>query len=195
MRKKKSMRTGEAAEYLDVSKASITNWVRSGQLKASTTPGGHYIFTREILDEFALERGMLPPTSDATDRIGKYKILVIDDDEAFRLFVRESLDAFTGYDLQEAEDGMQGALLTGTWRPDMVIVDLRMPNMNGVEFCEFIKKDPEMSNVKLVVVSAYLAPEVREAVDILGVDAVLDKPVRLGRFVATIGKLADLELS
>ena len=54
MRKKKSMRTGEAAEYLDVSKASITNWVRSGQLKASTTPGGHYIFTREILDEFAL---------------------------------------------------------------------------------------------------------------------------------------------
>lgn len=194
MRKKKTMRTGEAAEYLDVSKASITNWVRSGQLQAATTPGGHYLFTEARLDAFALDRGMIVPTSGRKNS-DLYKILVIDDDEAFRAFVREALDAYTGYELKEAEDGMQGALLTGTWRPDMVVVDLRMPNMNGVEYCEFIKKDERMSYVKIVVVSAYLAPEVRDAVNILEVDAVLDKPVRLGSFVATIGKLADLELS
>ncbi|NOY75985.1 MAG: response regulator [Kiritimatiellaeota bacterium] len=194
MRKKKSMRTGEAAEYLDVSKASITNWVRSGRLKASTTPGGHYLFTKEVLDAFALERGMIPPEPLRPDASEKYKILVIDDDEAFRSFTREALDTYTGYELREAEDGMQGALITGAWRPDMIIVDLRMPNMNGVEFCEFVKKDDSMAHTKLVVVSAYLAPEVREAVEILAVDAVLDKPVRLGRFVATIGKLADLEI-
>lgn len=194
MRKKKTMRTGEAAEYLDVSKASITNWVRSGQLQAATTPGGHYLFTTTTLDAFARDRGMIPPTPGKSDS-GNYKILVIDDDESFRAFVREALDAYTGYELKEAEDGMQGALLTGTWQPDMVIVDLRMPNMNGVEFCEFIKKDEEMSFVKIIVVSAHLAPEVREAVEILGVNAILDKPVRLGSFVATIGKLAALELS
>lgn len=194
MRKKKTMRTGEAAEYLDVSKASITNWVRSGQLQAATTPGGHYLFTTTTLDAFARDRGMIPPPPGKSDS-ESYKILVIDDDESFRVFVREALDAYTGYELKEAEDGMQGALLTGTWQPDMVIVDLRMPNMNGVEFCEFIKKDEGMSYVKIIVVSAHLAPAVREAVEILGVNAILDKPVRLGSFVATIGKLADLELS
>jgi two-component system cell cycle response regulator DivK len=168
--------------------------VRSGQLQATTTPGGHYLFTAAHLDAFAIERGMVLSPSHKRDS-GNYKILVIDDNEAFRAFVKEALDAYTGYELKEAEDGMQGALLTGTWRPNLVIVDLRMPNMNGVEFCEFIKKNDSMSHVKIIVVSAYLAPEVRDAVNILAVDAVLDKPVRLGSFVATIGKLADLELS
>ena len=189
------MRTGEAAEYLGVSKASITNWVRSGQLKAATTPGGHYLFTKVNLDAFALERSLLPATSMEEENEENYKILIIDDDDSFRLFAREALEVFTGYELQEAEDGIQGALITSSWHPDLVIVDLRMPSMNGVEFCEFIKKNAQMASVKLIVVSAYLAPEVRDAVNILDIDAVLDKPVRLGTFVATITKIAELELS
>ena len=67
---------------------------------------------------------------------------------------------------------MQGALLVGTWKPDMVIVDLRMPNMNGVEFCRFLKGDESMEGVKIIVASAYLSPEAKEEVSRLGVDGI-----------------------
>ena len=54
------------------------------------------------------------------------KILVIDDDEPFRAFVREALETFTGYELKEAGDGMTGALLVGSWHPDLVLLDVRI---------------------------------------------------------------------
>ena len=193
MKKNKFMKTSEAAEYLGVSRSSVTNWIRNGELEAASTPGGHYLFSREQLDKFADERGMI--LKNTNFHSGVFRILVIDDDSAFRDFVKEALDVFKGYELKEAEDGMQGALLVGTWQPDLVIVDLRMPNMNGVDFCHFLKKDTVTSDVKIIIASAYLSNDVRDEVDKLGVDCIMDKPVRLGTFVATVGKLSNMELS
>ena len=193
MKKNKFMKTSDAAKYLGVSRSSVTNWIRNGELQAASTPGGHYLFSREQLDAFAAERGMI--LENRSSHSGIYRILVIDDDPGFREFVREALDVYTGYELKEAEDGMQGALLVGTWQPDLVIVDLRMPNMNGVEFCHFLKKDAATADVKIIVASAYLSEEVRAEVNKLGVDSIMDKPVRLGTFIATVSKMSDLELS
>lgn len=193
MKKNKFMKTSEAADYLGVSRSSITNWVRQEVLEAASTPGGHYLFSQEQLDNFANERGMSIPETVETE--ANFRILSIDDDKEFREFVSEALEVYSGYELKEAEDGMQGALLVGTWRPDLVIVDLRMPNMNGVEFCRLLKKDKSTDRVKIIIASAYLSPEVKEEVTSLGVDAILEKPVRLASFVATVGKLTDLELS
>ena len=193
MKKSKFMKTSDAAIYLGVSRSSITNWIRNGELEAASTPGGHYLFSKEQLDAFASERGMILDNN--AKHGGIYRILVIDDDPAFREFAKEALDVYTGYELKEAEDGMQGALLVGTWQPDLVIVDLRMPNMNGVDFCNFLKKDSATEDVKIIIASAYLSGEVREEVEKLGVDSIMDKPVRLGTFIATVGKMSDLELS
>lgn len=193
MKKTKFMKTSEAADYLGVSRSSITNWVRQEVLSAASTPGGHYLFSQEQLNQFATERGM--SISENIQKEVNFRILAIDDDKEFREFVSEALEVYSGYELKEAEDGMQGALLIGTWKPDLVIVDLRMPNMNGVEFCRMLKKDKSTDRVKIIIASAYLSPEVKEEITGLGVDAVLEKPVRLASFVATVGKLTDLELS
>jgi excisionase family DNA binding protein len=193
IKKNKFMKTSEAASYLGVSRSSITNWIRSGELKAASTPGGHYLFSIEQLNTFAEERGMLVSADTLSEE--KYRILAIDDDKQFREFLAEALEVFTNYELRECEDGMQGALLIGTWRPNLVIVDLRMPNMNGVEFCRLLKKNNATKNVKIIICSAYLSPEVKKEVKALGVDIVLEKPVRLATFVATVGKLTNMELS
>ncbi|MBN1864229.1 MAG: response regulator [Victivallales bacterium] len=190
---KKFMKTSDAASYLGVSRSSITNWVRQGVLSAASTPGGHYLFSREQLDNFAQTRGM--SMDEPARQNAGYKILVIDDDREFREFASEALEVYSGYELKEAEDGMQGALLIGSWLPELVVVDLRMPNMNGVEFCRILKKNKATENVKIIIASAYLSPEIRQEINQLGVDSILEKPVRLASFVATIGKLTDLELS
>jgi excisionase family DNA binding protein len=193
MKVKKHLKTTEAAEYLGVARSSVTNWIRSGALKAASTPGGHYLIQLEQLRDFAADRGI--ELAERNDVNGVYRILLIDDDSDFRSFVIEALDVYSGYELREAEDGMQGALLVGTWKPDLVIVDLRMPNMNGVEFCRLLKGDDTMEDVKVVVASAYLSPEVRDEVAGLGVNGILEKPVRLEALVAMVGRLTGLELN
>ena len=188
-KKKKFLKSNEAADYLGVSRSSLTNWVKQGAIGGGVTPGGHFRFTLEELDKFAASRGMEPggPATAA-------KILIIDDDQDFRDYAREALQVFANYELKEAEDGMKGALLLGAWRPDLVILDLRMPNMNGVEFCKSLRENYPDDDVKVLVASAHLSEEVRAELTALGVDIVLEKPVRLERFVAAAQQLAKLKL-
>lgn len=188
---KKPLKTNEAAKYLGVSRSSLTNWARQGLIGGGATPGGHYRFTVEELDKFAEERGL---AKDAGAAEVPTKILVIDDDEPFRAFVKEALEVFSGYEIKEACDGMTGALLVGSWKPDLIILDVRMPNLNGVELLRRIRQTPETSGIDVLVASAHLSPEVREEIESLGAEMILEKPLRLAKLVASIQKCAELQL-
>jgi excisionase family DNA binding protein len=188
---KKYFKSTEAAKYLGISRSSLSNWVRQELLNVGTTPGGHYRFTKDELDKFALERGF--EISGFIDN-EQTRILVIDDDEMFRRFMSEALEVFDGYELREAKDGMEGALILGSWNPDLVVADLRMPNMNGIEFCRLLRKNENTSDVEVIVASAYLSPEVKDELSKLGVTIVMEKPVRLTALVAAIEKSCGLKL-
>ncbi|OGV54016.1 MAG: hypothetical protein A2X49_15185 [Lentisphaerae bacterium GWF2_52_8] len=189
---KRLLKTNEAARYLGVSRSSMTNWVKQKLIEGGVTPGGHYRFTIEELNSFAEKRGLSIPGSENEDRI--IKILVIDDDEGFRDFLKDALDVFTGYEMKETVDGMQGALLLGGWKPDLVILDVRMPNMNGVEFLRLLRSNPDTTDTNVLVASAHLSPEVKEELTRLDADIIMEKPVRLAKLVASVQKLADLKL-
>ena len=189
---KKFLKTYDAANYLGVSRSSLTNWVKQGIIGSGTTPGGHYRFTVEELDAFAAKRGLTTARKVAEQE--PTRILVIDDDQPFREFVKEALQVYAGFELKEAPDGMAGAFLIGTWKPDLVIVDLRMPNMNGIEFCKLLKQNEETQDISIIIASAYLSPEARKEINDIGVDMILEKPVRLGSIVAAVGKCTDLQL-
>ncbi|OGV36109.1 MAG: hypothetical protein A2020_03340 [Lentisphaerae bacterium GWF2_45_14] len=191
--KKKVLKTNEAAAYLGVSRSSLTNWVRQNLLSGGVTPGGHYRFTVEELEAFAEKRGLeTAGGAEASDE--NVRMLVVDDDEGFRTFVREALDVFGGYELKEALDGMQGAMLAGSWKPDLIILDVRMPNMNGVEFLKLIRQSPDTASAAVIVSSAHLSTEVRKELEELDVDMVLEKPVRLARLAAAIQSLVNLKI-
>jgi excisionase family DNA binding protein len=187
----KPLKTNEAAQYLGVSRSSLTNWARQGLIGGGATPGGHYRFSLEELDKFAESRGLAknPSATGAPARI-----LVVDDDEPFRAFVREALEIFDGYELKEASDGLGGAFLAGSWRPDLMILDIRMPNLNGVELLRRIRENEETSAAEVIVASAHISPEARAEIEKLGVGMLLEKPVRLAKLVAAIQKCAELKL-
>lgn len=191
MNKNKFLKTNEAAEYIGVSRSSLTNWVKQGLLGGATTPGGHYRFSYSELDEFAKKRGLTTRNRQSDD----FRILLIEDDEQFREFIKDALDVFNGYELRETVDGMQGALMVGTWKPDLIILDLRMPNMNGMDFLRMLRKDDKISDVKIIVASAYLTEEIKKDLNDMNVEIVLEKPVRLAKLIASIQQMANLELS
>ena len=188
----KFLKTNEAAKYLGVSRSSLANWIRQGLISGGTTPGGHYRFTSEELDRFAIERGLnIPGTSSAAD---VSRILLIEDDPDFREYVVEALEVFSGFELKEAADGVKGALLVGSWEPDLIILDIRMPNMNGLEFCKLLRENYGDDGIKVIVASAHLSPDVKTDLERLGVDLILEKPVRLEKLVAAIQQLVRLKL-
>ncbi|MBR2434772.1 MAG: response regulator [Lentisphaeria bacterium] len=198
MDKNKLLKTNDAAHYLGVSRSSLTNWIKQGLISGGVTPGGHYRFTIAELDEFAVRRGLTrsggaaPAVSAEEEPV---KILVVDDDEAFREFVHDALEEFQGYELREAGDGLQGAMLIGSWRPDLLILDIRMPNMNGTELLKLIRQDEANSGMRVIIASAHLSPELKGELEALSADILLDKPVRLAKLVAAIQKMADLNLA
>lgn len=192
MEKTKLLKTNEAARYLGVSRSSLTNWIRQGKLKGGATPGGHYRFTVRELDEFAAERGL---TTFPENFSGAARILIVDDDEAFREFVTDALGVFRGYEIKEASDGMKGAMLVGSWKPDLIVLDIRMPNMDGCELLSLIRENPETAEAGVIVASAHLSGELTESLKKWKPDAVLEKPLHLAKLIASVQKLLDLTLA
>ncbi len=188
----KFLTTNDAAKYLGVSRSSLSNWIRQGLLKGGVTPGGHYRFTLEELDDFARQRGLTPAENPAAAN-EPAKILLVDDDEAFREFVTDALTVFSGYEIREAEDGMKGALMIGSWKPDLVILDVRMPRMDGRELLRLIRA--ETTDMPVIIASAHLSEELTTDLQTMQPEIILEKPVHLAKLIAAIQKILDLQLA
>ncbi|MDL1893567.1 response regulator [Sphingobacteriales bacterium CHB3] len=114
------------------------------------------------------------------------KILLIDDNEEFRVALRHLL-ASNKYDIIEAGNGEQALELMNTDLPDMAIVDLDMPKMNGIEFSRKAKK--ERPGFPIIMVTAYSQFYSSKEIIAAGIDAFLQKPIDGDKLVAVIQQL------
>lgn len=110
----------------------------------------------------------------------KTRILVIDDEESIRYAVDAGLDFLGDFDVHFAEDGAQGIEGLKDLSPDLVLVDLVLPAIGGMEILSAIRKDPEIRRPKRVVLmTGHANPFDVEHLDDVGVDKVLSKPFKL----------------
>jgi CheY-like chemotaxis protein len=117
-------------------------------------------------------------------------VLVVDDDEDIRFAMSDTLEA-EGYRVLLAEDGLDALakLRAGSERPNLILLDLMMPKMDGSSFCAAKRQDPELSPIPVVIVSA--DARVTQKAAELGVAGCLAKPVRIAELVATIERLSS----
>ncbi len=181
--KKDILTTNEVAAQLSCARTSIINWVNQGELVSFETPGGHRRFKREDIIRFAEKSGIAIASLEAKKE-NKKKVLVVDDEEDFRVFAIETLSIAGDFEVKEASNGIEAALLTGSWKPDLILLDLHMPQMNGLEFIEQLKKDAQYDKMKIVVLTAYLDDEI--SAQLSEVDDVICKPIGIKDFVAEI---------
>jgi two-component system, chemotaxis family, chemotaxis protein CheY len=120
---------------------------------------------------------------------GATTVLVVDDDEDIRVAMSDTLEA-EGYRVLLAEDGLDALakLRSGGERPHLILLDLMMPNLDGSGFCAAKQKDPTISTIPVVIVSA--DSRVTQKAAELGVEASLAKPVRIAELVATIERFS-----
>ena len=117
------------------------------------------------------------------------KILVVDDDDAIRQILIEALTMDRQYLVQEASNGIEASIKLGTYRPDLLILDIFMPEMDGLEVCRNICSEPELSNLKVIITTGHPDhPKLDEVVK-LGFTNILSKPFDLLHLVKDIEKI------
>jgi excisionase family DNA binding protein len=159
MRSKAVFTTFEAAKLCHVSPLSIINWVNAGRLSAFRTPGGHRRIRREDLVQFMRENG-LPLPDELKQGSGRPRVLVVDDDAGIRDVLAQHLTTRARtYEVMTAADGFEAGRLMATFRPDAVVLDLRMPGLDGFQVCRQIKADPGTAQTKVVSMTGYYTPE------------------------------------
>jgi CheY-like chemotaxis protein len=126
------------------------------------------------------------------DRRNVWRVLVIDDDPALLLTLAEGLDLLGGFEVVTARDGATGLESFFAVRPDCVVVDVRMPGVNGYQFVRALRGDPATMQAPVIVLSALVQDHEQLAGLLSGADAYLIKPVKLTDLVRAIERAVTL---
>lgn len=187
MKEKQTLTTGDVAKYCGVNFRTVIRWIKRGHLKAFQLPGrGDNRVEHGDFLEFLKEHRMAIP--DGLQAGGPLKVLVVDDDQRMATSIRRALEA-AGFETAPAYDGFRAGALMGTFAPDVITLDLEMPNLSGVEVIRFVRDSEHFRKVKILVVSALGRDKLDEAVK-EGADDALAKPFSNEELVQKIRNLS-----
>jgi CheY-like chemotaxis protein len=104
------------------------------------------------------------------------RILVVEDNAKNLKLIRDVLQ-FSGYDVVEARSGEEGVALAGKHAPDLVLMDLQLPGMDGIEALRLLRADPATKSVPVVAVTAFAMRNDRDRTLRAGFDGYVEKPI------------------
>jgi len=186
--------TGDAAAVLGVGLNTVKRWIASGDLKGIQTPGGHWRIPKKALEQFMQTQGMQMPAEDENPA----RILIVDDEPHVCTLLRGILeDAAFPSDIKCAHDGYTGLIQIGSWCPDVLLLDVFMPGIDGIEVLHRLQADHELAgDMKIIVVTAaFDRPILKQALHKVRPDALLPKPVNAQQLLAAVNKCLALKTS
>jgi two-component system cell cycle response regulator DivK len=116
-------------------------------------------------------------------------ILIVEDNEKNMKLLRDVLQ-FKGYTTLEATTGAEGVRLAAAHKPDLVLMDIQLPDIDGIEALAQIRADAEMKNIPVLAVSASVMPDEQQRIAASGFDAFVSKPINVKAFIAIVERFA-----
>jgi CheY-like chemotaxis protein len=117
--------------------------------------------------------------------MAKKRVLIVEDDTDTRMAIRELLET-AGYEAGDAADGTAGLAKAKSFRPDVILLDVAMPGLDGYEVCRGLKENPETKTIPVIFVTAVDDAELNRRAYEAGAVACITKPFRLEALVAVI---------
>lgn len=182
--------TGEAAKICKVSQQTIIRCFDNGTLKGFRVPGSRFRrIPRDQLYTFMKDNGI--PT-DALES-GKRKILIVDDDLDLVDLLVEFFVKDGRFEIDTANNGFDAGMKVKEFRPDIVILDVMLPDINGREVCQRVRSDPNLEAVKIICISGMVEHDKIEDLRAAGADEFLSKPFTVDRLMDRVCDLLDIQ--
>jgi excisionase family DNA binding protein len=182
--------TGEAAKICKVSQQTIIRCFDSGQLKGFRVPGSKFRrIPRDLLYKFMKENGI--PT-DALES-GKRKALVVDDDVELVELIRDVLEADGRFEVRTANNGFDAGMMVKEYHPDVVVLDVMLPDINGKEVCQRIRSDVTLSDVKVICISGMVEKDKIDDLIAAGANDFVQKPFEVEQLLEHMCRQLDME--
>ncbi|MCG3205966.1 MAG: Sensor histidine kinase RcsC [Elusimicrobia bacterium] len=196
------LKISEMAQKAEVLVSTIRYYTDIGLIKAAmTTEGGHRLYeelpTMERLNKIKkmVAKGMTLPEiqTHIEEEVTTKKILVVDDEPEIVDFIRELMVDAVPHQFETASDGFTAGHMIHNFAPDIVILDLLLPGVDGFQVCRMIREDPETKNTKILAVTGYDSAEIRNKIIESGADDYLGKPLDYAQTLDKICKLLGVK--
>ena len=182
--------TGEAAKICKVSQQTVIRCFDSGQLKGFRVPGSRFRrIPRENLFAFMRENGI--PT-DALES-GKRKILVVDDDVELVELITDVLDRDGRFEVRSVNNGFDAGMMVKDYKPDLIVLDVMLPDINGKEVCQRVRSDKAMDSVQIICISGMVEEDKVDGLRQAGANDFMRKPFEVDRLIERICQLLEIE--
>lgn len=182
--------TGEAARICKVSQQTIIRCFDNGSLKGFRVPGSRFRrIPRDQLFQFMKDNGI--PT-DALES-GKRKVLIVDDDEDL---VELLVDVFARdgrFEIRTANNGFDAGMFVKEFRPDLVVLDVMLPDINGKEVCQRVRQDDTLEAVKIICISGMVEQDKVADLKAAGANDFIQKPFTVDTLLDRSCDLLDIE--
>jgi excisionase family DNA binding protein len=180
--------THEIAKFCDAAPSSVVNWISSGRIKSYVTPGGHHRVTREDLLVFLAEFRFPIPKELAAHPM---RVLIVDDDAEVALMIQRTFVRGGGtFETEVCHNGMEALIRIGQAPPDLIVLDIILPKMDGIQVCRVLKSKAPTRDIKIVAITGKkISAADKKRLEEVKVDALFRKPLDV---VALLSKCTEL---
>jgi two-component system, cell cycle response regulator DivK len=112
-------------------------------------------------------------------------VLVVEDNELNMKLFHDLLEA-SGYDIVETRNGLEAIDLARSRRPDLILMDIQLPEVSGLEVTKWIKEDDDLRSIPIIAVTAFAMKGDEERIRQGGCEAYLSKPISVAKFIETV---------
>ena len=181
--------TGEAAAVCKVSQQTIIRCFDSGRLEGFRVPGSRFRrIPRESLIKFMRDNDIPLDLLDS----GKRKVLVVDDDPEIVELMVDVLERDGRFEVRTANSGYDAGVLTQEYRPDLIILDYMLPDVNGNVVCKTIRENTAFEHIRIIIVSGVVNQSEIDDLMTVGDDAFMQKPFSIDELVGNMAELLAL---
>lgn len=122
----------------------------------------------------------------------KKRILIVEDNDLNLKLFRDLLSAH-GYDTIETKDGLEAIMLTRNERPDLILMDIQLPEISGLDVTRRLKADEAIREIPIIAVTAFAMKDDEEKILAAGCEAYISKPISIGPFLNTVRRFLGEE--
>jgi excisionase family DNA binding protein len=183
---KKFYTTGELGKIIGVSRVTVYKWIKNKKIEGVRLPGGRWIILKKEAEKIIKERNL-----EAIEK--EIKILIGDDNIEITNSLKEFLERRNSdFRIMTAYNGFEVGKYLYTFKPDILILDIFMPGINGFEILNIVRNDPKLKDIVIIIITGHSEEENIKRAKEQGADYIFIKPFDYKEIEETIKKISRI---